>query len=76
MFEFGARIVLAGALVLAAGTTGIVALPLAVGVAVALGILAVAGYEVFARAEGVEEFHSRLLPGLSFSVGRLWMRRQ
>jgi Uma2 family endonuclease len=33
------------------------------------------GYEVFAQAQGDEEFGSRLLPGLSFCVGRLWMRR-
>jgi Uma2 family endonuclease len=33
------------------------------------------GYGEFARAQGVEEFRSQLLPGLSFSVGRLWMRR-
>jgi Uma2 family endonuclease len=32
-------------------------------------------YEVFAHAEGVGEFHSQLLPELSFSVGRLWMRQ-
>jgi hypothetical protein len=32
-------------------------------------------YEPFGRAEGVDEFHSQLLPGLSFSVGRLWMRQ-
>src|SRR5205807_3476743 len=31
-------------------------------------------YEIFARAQGDEEFESRLLPGLRFSVGLLWMR--
>jgi Uma2 family endonuclease len=33
------------------------------------------GYQRYTRAEGVEEFQSQLLPGLAFSVGRLWMRR-
>jgi Uma2 family endonuclease len=33
------------------------------------------GYTVFARAQDVEEFQSQLLTGLSFCVGRLWMRR-
>jgi Uma2 family endonuclease len=32
-------------------------------------------YELFAEARGEEEFSSRLLPGLTLSVGRLWMRR-
>jgi Uma2 family endonuclease len=31
-------------------------------------------YEVFARAQGDEEFESRLLSGLRFSVGLVWMR--
>jgi Uma2 family endonuclease len=30
-------------------------------------------YEVFGRVQGDEEFESRLLPGLRFSVGLLWM---
>jgi Uma2 family endonuclease len=33
-------------------------------------------FEVFARAEGEEEFGSRLLTGLTFSVRLLWMRRR
>jgi Uma2 family endonuclease len=33
------------------------------------------GYVVFAQTREDEEFDSRLLPGLRFSVGRLWMRR-
>jgi Uma2 family endonuclease len=32
-------------------------------------------FEVFEQAQGDEAFSSRLLPGLSFSVTRLWMRR-
>jgi Uma2 family endonuclease len=34
------------------------------------------GFERFARAEVEEEFSSRLLTGLSFSVRLLWMRRR
>jgi Uma2 family endonuclease len=33
------------------------------------------GFEAFEQAQGDEEFSSRLLQGLSFSVARLWMRR-
>ncbi|GEM_PF-4602184 len=40
MFEFGARILLAGAIVLVAGATGAVGLSLAVGVAITVGALA------------------------------------
>ena len=32
------------------------------------------GFQIFAQAEGEEEFSSRLLAGLSFGVARLWMR--
>jgi Uma2 family endonuclease len=34
-----------------------------------------AAYEEFARAQDEAEFNSQRLIGLSFSVGRLWMRR-
>ncbi len=33
------------------------------------------GYVVFAQAREDEEFSSKLLVGLRFSIGRLWMRR-
>jgi Uma2 family endonuclease len=33
------------------------------------------GYVVFAQAREDEEFSSRLITGLSFAIGRLWMRR-
>ena len=44
MFEFGARIVLAGGLVFLAGTTGLVGFSLAIGVAVGVGALAIAAH--------------------------------
>ena len=44
MFEFGARIALAGGLVFFAGTTGLVGFSLAIGVAVGLGMMAVAAH--------------------------------
>jgi Uma2 family endonuclease len=30
-------------------------------------------YQTFAAAHGADEFHSEVLTGLHFSVGRLWM---
>jgi Uma2 family endonuclease len=33
------------------------------------------GFELFAQTQGEEEFSSRLLDGLTFSIGRLWMPR-
>jgi hypothetical protein len=49
MYEFGARVLLAGVTILVAGTTGAIGFPLAVGVALALGLLAVAGYALDAQ---------------------------
>ena len=49
MFEFGARIVLAGGLVFFAGTTGLVGFSLAIGVASALGVMAVAAHALEAK---------------------------
>lgn len=49
MFEFGARIVLAGAIVLAAGSTGLVAFPLAIGAAVGIGLMALAAHALHAQ---------------------------
>ena len=53
MFEFGARIILAGGLVFFAGTTGNVGFSLAIGVAVALGAMAVAAHAL--QAKGLYE---------------------
>lgn len=44
MYEFGARVLLAGAIIVVAGTTDALGFSLGVGVAVALGLMAVAAY--------------------------------
>lgn len=49
MLEFGARIVLAGGVVLIAGTTGLVGFPLALGVAAAIGLMALAAHALSAH---------------------------
>ncbi len=49
MLEFGARIVLAGGLLLLVGITGLCGLPLTLGVAAGVGLLAVAAYALDER---------------------------
>lgn len=49
MLEFGARILLAGAIILLAGTTGAMGFTFALGVAIAVCVLALAGYALASR---------------------------
>lgn len=49
MLEFGARILIAGAMILLAGTTGAFGFSFAVGIAVAVGVLAIAGHALASR---------------------------